>query len=245
MVELKMGRESSVGMKVEWKFTIGKEKKPKVIVVSHERSGTHFLINSLAANYGYINDPWLDIDHTTLLNPWSPECILDMLMRCKGLNVLNVFKSHHDVGFFSPILNEVLSEFMILYIWRKDEAALFRSFRKHINEFPWFTGPKVETWRDLVAAPPHGSLTRYQSQHRKDMGSRWSAHLGGWLVESARHPRIHSLKYEDLDENFDQEITKIGVELGLTPAFPIRRPARDVNVIANTGMGGANDWAIR
>ncbi len=34
----------------------------KGMVVSHERSGTHFLMNTLALNFGYIAKPWINFD---------------------------------------------------------------------------------------------------------------------------------------------------------------------------------------
>ena len=39
---------------------------PVVVVVSHERSGTHFLMNSIAMNSRYTVDPFLNFDHQTL-----------------------------------------------------------------------------------------------------------------------------------------------------------------------------------
>ena len=39
--------------------------KPKVMVVSHERSGTHFLMNTIALNFDYISAPWINLDWET------------------------------------------------------------------------------------------------------------------------------------------------------------------------------------
>ena len=44
-------------------------KTKKVIVISHERSGTHFLMDTIALNFGYVGDfdergaaRWIDLD---------------------------------------------------------------------------------------------------------------------------------------------------------------------------------------
>ena len=43
-------------------FAVFRERRPPVLVVSHERSGTHFLMNSIARGYGYTSTPWVDMD---------------------------------------------------------------------------------------------------------------------------------------------------------------------------------------
>jgi hypothetical protein len=37
--------------------TYGPAGTRKIIVASHERSGTHFLMNTLADNFGYVSEP--------------------------------------------------------------------------------------------------------------------------------------------------------------------------------------------
>ena len=34
----------------------------KAMIVSHERSGTHFLMNTLDKNFPYISQPWINFD---------------------------------------------------------------------------------------------------------------------------------------------------------------------------------------
>ena len=43
-------------------LTVSDEPRRKVAVISHERSGTHFLMNTLAANCDLIAKPWWDLD---------------------------------------------------------------------------------------------------------------------------------------------------------------------------------------
>ncbi len=78
------------------------DQRPNAIVVSHERSGTHFLINSLAACYGYINDPYIDLDRNAInINYYDPAAVGEVLLRIgQGRSLANLVKSHHQAGFF-------------------------------------------------------------------------------------------------------------------------------------------------
>ena len=51
-----------------------------VLVVSHERSGTHFLMNSIARGYGYTSTPWVDMDYDSMpINFFHPPAIAGAL----------------------------------------------------------------------------------------------------------------------------------------------------------------------
>ena len=44
-------------MRFQANLALFPDERPAVMVVSHERSGTHFLMNALAACYGYVSRP--------------------------------------------------------------------------------------------------------------------------------------------------------------------------------------------
>lgn len=231
MTEIRTPHGNKIGVTFAWDMSISSKNRPKVIVVSHERSGTHFLMNSIAVNFGYISDPWIDIDHNSVINPWAPENIMILLNQAKGKNVLNTFKSHHSREFFEPLLDQILDEWVIFYIWRQNHQALFDSFCNHLKDFPWFSGPKCKDGTDLKLAMPSGAVTRYQTKAYKTMHDRYFAHIDGWIKLAHSHERIVLAQYELLDSNFDQEIVRIGRFLNQTPAVPPIRPSRDRNVI--------------
>ena len=62
--------------------------KKNCIIVSHERSGTHFLMNTLALNFGYISEPWINLDFETGMNFHAPGALLAFFQE-KGLLFLN------------------------------------------------------------------------------------------------------------------------------------------------------------
>ncbi len=52
------------------------------MVVSHERSGTHFLINAITGAYGYSEHEFLDFDQQSLnINYFLPELVAAALAR--------------------------------------------------------------------------------------------------------------------------------------------------------------------
>ena len=91
------------------RFAVFPTPRPAVMVVSHERSGTHFLMNAIARACGYTSDPWVDLDwHSLLINYFSPENIAKTLRRLTDQHVASIIKSHHAIEFFDPILDDVL-----------------------------------------------------------------------------------------------------------------------------------------
>ena len=69
-------------------------------VVSHPRAGTHFLMNTLGMNFGYISAPWIDFDAwgnmfatETILNHYSNMLKNQQIRR-------NTVKSHYEVHFY-------------------------------------------------------------------------------------------------------------------------------------------------
>ena len=58
---------------------LGKINRKKAAVIGHERSGTHFLMNTLAYNFGYISAPWFNFDFELGINFHAPQAILNIL----------------------------------------------------------------------------------------------------------------------------------------------------------------------
>lgn len=192
---------------------IGPNATKKVIVASHERAGTHFLMNTLAYNFGYVSAPWIDIDIEQVVNPFAPENFMLFLEQFEGKPVLNTFKTHFQADFFLPILDKLLSEYWIFYIYRRGSDVM-ESFTKHLNSYPWDAGPKVSDGEELSRTRPAGYLMRYQKTQLPNMWARFLVHNSGWknLPEKYRD-RIIYVGYEDLNERFEQTVRNIGVKI--------------------------------
>lgn len=213
--------------------TIGPRGAKKILVVSHERSGTHFLMNTIADNFGYVSDPWCDIDDDRVVNPYYAPNIKAYLQGFEGVPVLNLFKTHFEYAFFEPIIDWLVEEFRVFYIKRSDPDVL-KSLRKHIEALPWNAGPKTETWAEFCHAPPSGGLLRYQMREHRSVSMRLRRHWEDWMwnLPGRVKKKIIYVEYEALNERFEQAVEDIGRQLGLMPVhYPPVRPGRFDRVI--------------
>lgn len=95
-----------------------RKKMAPVMVVSHERSGTHFLMNSLASEFGYVSNPVIAFDPPVVnINFFSPPTIEDYFQKTKGRRSRNIRKSHHQFDFFRPVISSIGSNIHIFYIF--------------------------------------------------------------------------------------------------------------------------------
>src|SRR5262245_22507792 len=109
-------------------LTFFPDDRPAALVVSHERSGTHFLMNTLAACYEYVSRPWVDLDwHVIPINYFYPPNISDALLSLASQSMANVVKSHHPAEFFAGELPRLTSRYIVFYIYR-DPVGVMLSF---------------------------------------------------------------------------------------------------------------------
>ena len=227
--------------------TVGNDGRKKAAVFSHERSGTHFLMNSLAANLGYVAQPWWNFDFTLGLNFHAPQGLGNYFGQVRGKSVLNILKSHHHVGFMSPLLEELADEFNLFYICR-DPRDVMRSFHKLVGGLAWDEGPSVQTPGEFMRSAPRGALLRYQKDQAATMLHRWADHVSGWLeaAEALGPERLRVIRYEELDGDFEDTMTGLAAWAGLEAPTTPQRPSRDRNVIG-TGQADptrpALDWS--
>ena len=213
------------------KVTMGPKGTRKVIVVSHERSGTHFLMNTLADNFGYISREWIDFDDEYIANAYAPQNILRFIDLTKGLPILEIFKCHYSVDFFKEIFRELFDEFRVFYIERDGEDTM-ESFCKHLNGFDWNVGPKVSDGKALACTQPSGALMRYQMFQHIDMSMRHLDHVHGWQSLRERpffEDQIFYIRYEDLRDNFDNTVLRIGawLDMEMINNKPVKPGKRD------------------
>jgi len=230
-------------MSYTFNVSFGPDHIKKVIVVSHERSGTHFLMNTLAENFGYISFPWINLDLDYPVNYWAPENVLNFLNLMKSKPVLNTLKSHHEVGFLLPILDEILEEFHLFYIYR-DGNDVMESFYKHLNFYDWDVGPRAASGAELARMQPSGAMLRYQKRQYPTIWDRWQNHVTGWLAEiNDRDKRkITAIKFEALKEDFNRTVQFIASCLGRNCFNPVK-PHRYDRVITPDEEGFRNACA--
>ena len=114
----------------------GKQDKPpisdrdmkNILVVGHERSGTHFLINTIALNYPYYSNYEISVLGDT-------QELRQIFEWYYSKNERRIFKSHHQFYFFFPFFEELLRHFHIFYIVRDGRDVLTSCFH-YYNNFP-------------------------------------------------------------------------------------------------------------
>lgn len=198
----------------------------KILVVSHERSGTHFLIDSIALNSN-LNNKQIDLYTEHYLPPSEQQLIsyknnLQQDMRGYfGKSTDRIFKSHHDVRFFDGILEEFKKEFDILYIKRNALDCLtscYHYYSKHPHvDFPY----SQDIDRFLFGTKPYDHLTdsAYSFKRSQNNVLRWLNHTHGWEKTG-----VHVTSYESLSSNFQHEIGSIFTALRLEGPMYFQRP---------------------
>ncbi len=193
-----------------------------IIVNSHERSGTHFLMNSLALNFGYVSSPYVNFDYPDM-TPYAPENILRLLQRLHKPHF--IVKSHYDANFFRSIMGEIQKFAHVFYIYR-EEDGVFKSCLKHWNDIQWQEAPKCENIEELKVAPPSGGVLRYQMKQHPSMLARWQHHKASWMYSMAGFNIIY-VRYEDLENRFDKTMRIISKRIEMPVIGGIaRKPDR-------------------
>ena len=202
-----------------------------VMVCSHERSGTHFVINSIANNSVLSNDPYLDYDLMPLgsfLNFYDRKSTKTFFTQLSKHHCASIVKCHFASEFFlehdgSFMLNGISK---ILYIVRNPVDVML-SYHRFINHFSWHRGPKIKDTIDFLTAAPEGQMLRYQNAQAATILDRWKVHLLGWLKTAAENQsNILLIKYQDLDQHHQQVTKKILSFLNRDAPEIIVRPER-------------------
>jgi len=220
-------------MSVAAEFTFFPEQRPAVMVVSHERSGTHFLMNALASCYGYVSLPWIDLDNPkqSVLDFHSREQLGKILANLAEKPMANIVKAHQTAEFFSDQLEALSKRYTIFAIYR-DPVPVMLSFWRYMYRFrPEIDpGPKAADPLTFARTAPAGLMLRYQLQRCDSVLDRWAHHVNSWLAAAPNYPNIRLVRYEDLDLHFETTMKSFASLLGRDP-FSISRPSRDYNVI--------------
>ena len=228
----------------------GKYHKKKAIVASFPRSGTHFLMNTLAENFGYQAVPFVDFSAVEDMYFGSNVAHwLEVIERREKTPL--IIKTHQEVAFFAQmalhtqknrmerVMEIALNWYNIFYIWR-DPGPVMESYAKHLKanleqRQPMAT-PLAQNGEELAQMEPWGHPLTHQMYQYPTFYDKWAAHVEGWKDAAQRFPII-VVKYEDLNEDFHDEIRRIGKLLNYSVLEP-RRPSRDENVVKGAQFVG-------
>lgn len=188
----------------------------KILVVSHERSGTHFLINTIAKNFGYDNYQ-IETTARDALNASQKEVeqyksqVRAMITKHFQANTKRIFKSHHQYGFFSEYMSDVFRHFHVFYVVR-DIRDVLTSCYFYFNGAATRAFPKPKSVGELAfnIKPYKFSFDgAYSLIKSEDFVERWIRHVSDWVDSGAR-----VVTYESMKTSFDSVLNQISKELG-------------------------------
>lgn len=172
-----------------------------IIVITHERSGTHLLINCI--NYD-IKGNFLTIGYTNNkkdfnLKSYKHITYRDIMSSAYIPNSVN--KSHHQVEFMNDYLDFLFSKYKVIYVKRdvKDVLNSYYKFMPRPDQMPDF--PKIEEW---IFCKPDDIGRKFFNPYFPDPHiitepenyvHRWLLHTNGWLKHK-NHMLV--VNYEDM-----------------------------------------------
>jgi hypothetical protein len=211
--------------------------RKNIVVISHERSGTHFLINTIAQCFGY--DPnAISLDHTKNIDWRDQDAFQNWMMQYQNRFVPNVFKSHHAYPFFAPLLDQLQTDFALFYVQR-DGRDVMTSFWTFLNRLPaslngW--GPRSSTVGSFMRATSTGRVTQYQfNSDPVTMLERWVNQVHGWNRNGLP---IHRISYESLHNDHDGIVEMIAQAIGQRPLARARPALNAPSILPWKGKVG-------
>lgn len=208
-------------------------KKP-IIVISHERSGTHFLINSLSLNWpGLAPCVWHDVPHTS-----HPKVIDDFIRTYNEPGT--ILKSHHTPPAFELCLDYLFKNFYVFYMIRDGRDVMTSCYHHFCN---WKikqdkTFSEFLTWE----RNPHDFNINlcYDAYPVPNIAHRWNTHVLSWL--NFMHG-FSIISYEHLHKNFEGTMDTLSVLLHEQPCHnPPIRPDLKKHKAVQPRKGKVGDW---
>lgn len=202
--------------------------RPAVMVASHPRAGTHFLMNALANCYGYVSSPWINLGHDQAnVNYFCPPNVGDYLVALAARPLATILKAHHPADFFSGQFDRIAPRWAIIVPVRHPVDTLV-SYWKHLNSLDWFEGPQLSDALEFFRSEPCGGLLRWQRRQFPNMMVRWADWTEGWWKAAQTSSAIAIVRYEELSMDFDRVMHSLAPLLGCEPQ-KIARPERETS----------------
>jgi hypothetical protein len=210
----------------------------KLMVISHERSGTHFLINTLA-NIFQLSNIQKDLHLTESDDNYeSAEYRNHVQEHLKRLseNQEVIIKSHHHSAFFKDFdfAHYGITPYYIYRDVRDVMVSCHHYFNSHPEIIKKGTFPPSGKPTELafeVNPTQYAFDSAYSFYRNKTMTERWCSHVGPYLEDD----RFTKIKYEDLNLRFEETCRAVANK------SDILRPTLGSRTVS-ARKGAVGDW---
>lgn len=220
-----------------------REVKQQLMVCSHERSGTHFTMNTMASVSHYCSQPWLNYDLFPLgasINFFSERSARKFITDFSSLKIngdatcnASIIKSHFPLSHLGDKASAL--PLKIIYIWR-DPAETIASLWKFIHNWNWNEGPKTRTAMELASTRPSGQSQRYQKSNYRDYFERWAEHTLDGLSQCKKNPKARCISYRELLTNHTSTTENLCRDLNIKLLQKPRIPSKSENTIKGASV---------
>jgi len=197
----------------------------KVMVASFQRSGTHFLINTLASNFAGLEDGWVDVVHAED-NKWVKDLKPDNLREKIREQLIELYpesdmrqcvKTHYQAYFFQQFWDELCERYDLFYIVRDPRDTLAACFN-YYNKTNYEVFIKEEDFSKFLRADLRDVRTEtqpysYSFIKPRNIVDKWQQHLISWLPY--RDKGVTFVHFSDLKNDLAGVLREIGVKTSL------------------------------
>jgi hypothetical protein len=177
----------------------------KLIVASHERSGTHMLMNKICSCTPYSAEPWIDID----------ENFSDLPGKRNESDQVGEYYPLYKTHFIPELLSGLIDDANIVYIYRNPFDVML-SFWKYSHKYPDHAVP-TRSLCEFIFTEPSGRGDFYNAKKQNSYIERWMEHVSLWLAASHSKANIRCLSYDKLMLNEDHylhdELKALGINI--------------------------------
>jgi hypothetical protein len=207
------------------------------MVASHERSGTHFLINTLALNFGFVPKP-IDSDIASGTDFYIRSHFQTFLDCLRHAGSGRILKEHHHLAFFDGLLDRLREKFIVFYIYR-NPADVMCSHWRYVRSVERREGPLTATPGAFMREAPCGGMLRYQMEQQATVLDRWRSHVDAWTTLGVEAAGAIPVVYEELNLDFEATVARLAVRLGVPCPRPLKpSPAENVVEPGHGKVGG-------
>ena len=226
----------------------------KIIVVTHERSGTHLVINTInfENNGNFIplgKLPKCPVGEKYSLYNYMDKVNVDLENGIGGNEI--IVKSHHQIEFFED-LPKLFEEYKVIYVMRDIKDVLV-SYYKFLNGYGFDSNgntipikgfPEFKDW--IFMKPDDIGMKYFETMADPHIFiepdsyiDRWKIHVQGWKEVK---DQILIVMYENLLTNFSETKNKIEEFIGkkIAEQIPNKRNKKLPNFGPNKGVIGSH-----